>query len=69
MSCCTTCHIKVYPVFKPNQYFIDNFCKDQSDENWKVYMSTVREQIMAKSFNFNLSDVAMEDKFEFKALI
>ena len=29
-------------------------------------MSVVREQIMAKSFNFTLSDVRMEDKFEFK---
>lgn len=43
MSCCTTVDIKIYPVFKPNQYFIDNFCKDASEENWKVYMNTVRE--------------------------
>lgn len=42
LSACTTLHVKIYPVFKPNQYFIDNFCKDANVDNWRVYMETVR---------------------------
>ena len=62
-------HLKVYPVFKPNEYFIENWCKKESDDranDWKVYLRVVREEIIAKSFNFALSEVTMEDKFAFK---
>lgn len=64
--------VKVYPVFKPNQYFIDNFCKKETQEPkdyWKTYAKVIREEVIAKSFNFPLSDVTMEDKFKYKAIL
>ena len=60
--------MKVYPVFKPNQYFFDNHCAGKTEKGDRAteYIRVVREEIMAKSFNFELSDVRMEDKFSFK---
>mmetsp|Transcript_5650 Transcript_5650/g.8937 ORF Transcript_5650/g.8937 Transcript_5650/m.8937 type:complete len:94 (+) Transcript_5650:848-1129(+) len=63
-------HLKIYPVFKPNEYF----WKHHYDENsglskWETYAKVVREEIMAKSFNFHLSDISVEQKFEFKDII
>ena len=60
-------HVKIYPVFKPNQYFWDNHWKaDSGEEKWEAYARVVREEIMAKSFNFKLSDCKAEDKVAFK---
>jgi hypothetical protein len=62
--------MKVYPVFKPNQYFWEHHWTEASGEQkWEAYARIVREEIIAKSFNFKLSDVKMEDKFAFKDLI
>jgi len=34
-----------------------------------TYLKVLREEIMAKSFNFELSDSVMEDKMEIKSLL
>jgi lysophosphatidylcholine acyltransferase/lyso-PAF acetyltransferase len=60
----TRVSVKVYPVFEPNQYFIDKFCKDD-DEEWKAFLKVVREKIMARSFDFKLSEATAESKVKF----
>jgi hypothetical protein len=70
MSIFTTMHMKIYPVFKPNQYFWDHhWDKDSGESQYEAYIRVIREEIIAKSFDFKLSNLVMEDKFEFKKLI
>ena len=70
MSCFSTLHMKVYPVFKPNEYFWKHHWSQESgEEKWAAYARVVREQIFAKSFDFKLSTVKMEDKFAFKDVL
>ena len=70
MSIFTTMHMKIYPVFKPNEYFWEHhWDKDSGESQWEAYVRVVREEIIAKSFDFKLSNLKMEDKFEFKKLL
>jgi len=65
-----TLHMKIYPVFKPNEFFWKNHYDEKSGQTkWDAYMKVVREEIMAKSFDFDLSDIVMEDKVDYKALL
>lgn len=65
-----TLHMKIYPVFKPNDFFWKNHFDEKSGlTKWDTYMKVVREEIMAKSFNLELSDIVMEDKADYKALL
>ena len=65
-----TLHMKIYPVFKPNEFFWKNHYDEKSGQTkWEAYMKVVREEIMAKSFDFDLSDIVMEDKADYKALL
>jgi len=65
-----TLHMKIYPVFKPNEYFWKNHFDEKSGlTKWDTYLKVVREEIMAKSFNFELSDTLMEEKADYKALL
>ena len=65
-----TVDIKLYPVFKPNQYFFKHHWSEKSgEEKWEAYQRVVREHIMAPSFNFKLFDVNERDKFEFKKIM
>ena len=58
--------MKVYPVFKPNEYFWKNhWSEDSGEQKWEAYARVVRE-IIADSHNLKLSDIAMEDKFTYK---
>lgn len=62
--------MKIYPVFKPNEYFWQHHFDLNGDQTkWDAYLKVVREQIMAKSFNLELSDTVMEDKMDYKALL
>ena len=62
--------MKIYPVFKPNEFFWENHWNEKSGEQkWEAFARVVREEIIAKSFNFKLSPVTMEDKFVFKDII
>ena len=55
--------MKIYPVFKPNEFFWKNHFDEKSGlTKWDTYVKVVREEIMAKSFDFELSDTLMEDK-------
>lgn len=63
-------HIKVYPVFKPNDYFFKHHWSEKSGEKkWEAYARVVREEIMAKSFNFKLYDLHQHDKLDFKKIM
>jgi len=65
-----TLTIKIYPVFKPNEFFWKNHYDEKYGlTKWDTYLKVIREEIMAKSFNFELSDVLMEDKADYKTLL
>ena len=62
--------MKIYPVFKPNDYFWEHHWDEKSGQTkWEAYSKVIREDIIARSFNLELSDAAMEDKMEYKALL
>jgi hypothetical protein len=62
--------MKIYPVFKPNEYFWKNHFDEKSGlTKWDTYVKVIREEIMAKSFDLSLSDTLMEDKMDYKALL
>lgn len=69
MSACTTLHMKVYPVFKPNEYFWKNHWDEKSGEKqWEAYARAVRE-IIAKSHGLKYFEISMEDKFTYKEIV
>ena len=62
--------MKMYPVFKPNEFFWANHWKESSGEQkWEAYARVIREEIIAKSFDMKLSPVRMEDKLVLKPVI
>jgi len=64
-----TCRMKIYPVFEPNQFFWDNHWDEASGEKqWQAYSRVIRDDIMAKSFDFRLFECYLESKFELKEL-
>ena len=65
----TILYVKEYPVFKPNEYFWNNHWDPKSgEEKWEAYCKVIRS-IMAGSFNFKLSDLAIEDKGVYKSIL
>ena len=63
-------NVKIYPVFKPNDYFWKNHWNESSGEQkWEAYARVVRDEIMAPSFNFKLSDLTAQDKVDFKNIM
>lgn len=61
LSLGTTIDLKVYPVFKPNEYFWKHhFDEKKGLAKWEVYAQVVREHIMRPSFDFALADISME---------
>lgn len=62
--------MKVYPAFKPNDYFFEHhWNKDTGEQKWEAYARVVREEIIGKAFDFKMSSLKMEDKFAFKDLM
>ena len=62
--------MKIFPVFKPNEYFWKNHWDESSGEQkWEAFARVVRNDLIAKSMNLELSDIAVEDKAEFKDII
>lgn len=55
------------PVFEPNEYFWQHHWDGQEDK-WKAYARAVR-QIIAEQGDFQLFDVEMEDKLEYKKYV
>jgi hypothetical protein len=62
-----TADIQELPVFKPNEYFFKNH-QQPGEERWVTYMRVIRE-IMADSLKFKLSNLKLEDKFDYKELL
>jgi len=61
--------LKIYPVFKPNEYFWKNHWNENlGEKKWETYARIVREEIMAREGNYKLSDLSAEDKIQFKTL-
>lgn len=45
-----TVEIRLFPVFKPNEYFFKHHWSEKSgEERWEAYRRVVREEIMAPS--------------------
>jgi hypothetical protein len=62
-------YTKEFPVFKPNEYFWKNHWDEKGGEQkWEAYMNVIRN-LMAQSFDFKLSDLAIEDKAVYKSLL
>lgn len=62
--------IKIYPVFKPNDYFFENhWHKDKGEEKWEAYARVIREEVIAKSWGFSLAENTMEEKMDYKLLV
>jgi hypothetical protein len=60
-------HIKEFPVFKPNEYFFLHHSLP-GEEKWETYARVMRE-IMSKELGLVLSEVSIEDKFEYRKLL
>ena len=60
-------HITEFPVFKPNEYFFQNHSLP-GEEKWETYARVMRE-IMSKELGLVLSEVSIEDKFEYRKLL
>jgi hypothetical protein len=59
--------MKVYPVFKPNDYFWKHHW-DGKEPKWEAY-ARVAKQIITESHGFENSTIQMDDKFEFKDIM
>lgn len=65
-----TLYLKVYPVFKPNAYFWKHHWDEQGgEEKWQAFARVIREEVMAKSFDFKLSPATLEKKLELRDII
>ena len=60
-------YAKEFPVFKPNDYFFDNH-QVPGEEKWETYARVMRE-IMSKELGLVLSEVSIEDKFDYRKLL
>lgn len=53
------------PVFEPNEYFWQNHWREGEEEKWQCYARVVRD-IIAEHGGYGVSDLKMEDKFDYK---
>ena len=62
--------VKVFPVFKPNDYFFKHHWSESSGEQkWELFARVIRSEIMAPAFNFKLFEMNQQDKMEFKKIM
>jgi len=59
--------VKILPTFKPNEWFFKHHQKE-GEEQWETYARVIRE-IMAEEGQLLLSNLQIEDKFEYKKLL
>jgi hypothetical protein len=59
-----TLRVTELPVFAPNEYFWTHHWKEGKEEKWEAFARAVRE-IMAEAGNFKISDLTMQDKFDY----
>jgi len=55
------------PVFRPNEFFWQNHQRE-GEEKWQTYERVLR-QIMSEVGDLPLSDLSIEDKFEYKKIL
>jgi len=71
LSLFTRVHVKVYPVFRPNDYFWENHWGSRTskggvnEQQWQLYCRVLREEVMSKAFDFRLSNSTAESKNHF----
>ena len=56
----TTCEVKFFPVFQPNDYLWKKHA-DKGKEQWEIYAWAVRD-IMAKESGFKITDQCVREK-------
>lgn len=59
--------VKKLPIFEPNEYFFSKH-QQEGEEKWQTYARVIRD-IMSKHGNIKKSDIHIEDKFAYKALL
>ena len=64
--CCGAITIKVnrLPVFEPNEYFWEHHWQKGKEDLWEAYARVVR-QIMSEVGGLKLSNLTMQDKFDY----
>ena len=55
---------QAFPVFRPNQYFWDNFWDEKKESKAELYMRTIRS-IMLKNGNFQNSEKDFNDLLDY----
>ena len=56
------------PVFAPNEFFWKNHWREGKEEKWEAFARVVRE-IMGEVGGLKLSDLTMQDKFDYLELL
>ena len=64
MSIFITLKVSELPTFAPNEYFWKNHWKEGKEEKWEAFARAVRE-IMAEVGGLKISDLTMQDKFDY----
>jgi lysophosphatidylcholine acyltransferase/lyso-PAF acetyltransferase len=64
MAIAVTLKVTELPVFAPNEYFWKHHWQEGKEEKWEAFARAVR-QIMAEVGDFKLSDLTMQDKFDY----
>ena len=64
MAIAVTLKVTELPVFTPNEYFWKHHWQEGKEEKWEAFARAVR-QIMAEAGDFKLSDLTMQDKFDY----
>ena len=53
------------PVFDPNEYFWEHHWQKDKEEKWEAYARVIRD-IMALVGNYKISNLTMQDKFDYQ---
>lgn len=56
------------PVFAPNEFFWKHHWQEGKEEKWEAFARVVRE-IMGEVAGLKLSDLSMQDKFDYLELL
>lgn len=68
MAIFMTLTVDELPVFAPNEYFWKNHWREGKEEKWEAYARVVKD-IMAEVGGLKVSDLTMQDKFDYIELL
>lgn len=68
MAIFMTLTVDELPVFEPNEYFWKNHWREGKEEKWEAFARVVRD-IMAEVGGLKVSDLTMQDKFDYIELL